>query len=166
MGLFRGSKTYTPQDLGLPTVESLAAEMLQRAGLEQSEIARVAQLYPTETPPNPDRSISAGSPPNPWTLSCLAAEQILWDTLNGYATGQGLTKPATATAAYQAEGLNGLATIIMKGRRGSFEQEVAKQVMEGYIQRTFDRPDHAMWSLVSGYVQDYWTPGVGPRESP
>jgi hypothetical protein len=51
--------------------------MLSRAGLPYSEIRGISEKYPTATPPNPSHELSMGDSPNPWTLACLAAEQII-----------------------------------------------------------------------------------------
>ena len=165
MGLFKGKKTptqtYTTADLGLPTVEVFATEMLSRAGLEQSEIRRISEKYPTATPPNPSHTFSMGDSPNPWTLACLTAEQIIWDALNAYIVSQNLAGRDAAMATYISEGLIGLATIVMKGNAHS--RDLARDVMTDYIYGTFEKPDHSLWSLVDGYVKDYWIPGVGQR---
>jgi hypothetical protein len=56
-------------------------------------------------------------------------------------------------ATYALEGLNGLAAIII--RRNPYSRELAKDVTMGFIYRALENPDHAMWSLVQGYVKDY-----------
>lgn len=157
-------QTFTPVALpsvGLPTVEQLAEYLLRIAGLQDREITRLQGLYPTLAPPNPEHTLGAGDPPNPWTLAVLAAEQCIWDLLNALVVNRGRMPSDGAMNLYRDHGVEGLAEVLR--RTGDLSEPLAREATRDVLFERAGNPNHPLGSLVVGYVKEYWEVGVGPK---
>jgi hypothetical protein len=157
-------QTFTPialPSVGLPTVEQLAEYLLRIAGLQDREITRLKGLYPTLAPPNPEHTLGAGDPPNPWTLAVLVAEQCIWDLLNALVVNRGRMPSDGAMNLYRDHGVEGLAEVLR--RTGDLSEPLAREATRDVLFERAGNPNHPLGSLVVGYVKEYWEVGVGPK---
>lgn len=106
----------------------------------------------------------AGDPPNPWTLGCLAAEQILWDALNTWITTNYYESKRHAKERYISGGLDAVAAFI--GRKcAGMQMDVFREVVPGVVDGNLRNSDHPLTALVFGYVREHWDVGQGPVAS-